>query len=198
MNKVKYVMIVGVAIVAGLLLIKYSSNSVSSQTAGSNESEALAILKNRSLRKTDPQRVIKAMEEVAAPYKARPVTSTEPIPDEVISALVDLLDFERPDRRDPMFNISAEVYPVMDTLVLLRKPVLPGLVGILENEDGKSEKSRNAVLVIRKLISDDVKASDFLRVEASGSKSETGKERLLSAAERISEEHLKFQNRVEN
>ena len=200
MKEVKHFLVSGTAVALGFFLTMFSGSSVFSQVPGIDRSGEIEVIKDNSLRKSDPQRVIKAIEEVTAPYRARPVTSTEPIPAEIVSALLDLLDFEIPGSGNPDFDITAgqKVYPVMRALTEMRAPVLTGLIGVVEEEDTASVRSSNAVAVIRRILGDDVNASDYFRVNASASKTETGKQRLLSAAETVTDEHQKFQNWVEN
>lgn len=183
MKKIIYFILFGGVIVGVGFMVR---DKVSSQEKVAMSSEGLATLRDRTLRTSDPQKVASAIDEVTAPFRASPVTSTEPIPLEVLSALVDLLDFERPDSKENIeFDLMSgtKVYPVMRSLIFMRKAVLPALVGVLENEDRQSIKSQNALEVVKSILeNDDIKTFNFLQVQAGNARSEVGKERILSAA----------------
>jgi hypothetical protein len=194
MKKIFYFVLLAFVIVGGSLMAQLT-NRVSSQEVVSRPPDGLETLRNKSLRKTDPQKVIDAIGEVTAPFRARPVTSTDAPPAEIMEALVDLLDFERPkNEKNLEFDPSegTKVYPVMRSLFFMRKPVLPFLVDVLENEDSKSVKSQNALRVIRDILeADDTKTFNYLQVQAGSAKSEAGKQRVLSAANNILKEQKK-------
>ncbi|MGB7068599.1 MAG: hypothetical protein WBD22_03835 [Pyrinomonadaceae bacterium] len=183
MKKLVYFKLLG-GVIAGVgFMVR---DKVSSQEIAAKSSDALAALRDRTLRTNDPQKVVAAIDEVTAPFRARPVTSTEPIPPEALSALVDLLDFERPNAKENIeFDLTSgtKMYPVMRSLIFMRNPVLPALVGVIENEDSQSVKSQNALRVVKRILeNDNTKTFKFLQVQAGNARSEVGKERLLIAA----------------
>lgn len=193
MKKLLYVVLIG-TVIAGLgFMVK---DRVFSQEGVTKPSDALEVLRDKSLRTTEPRRVIAAIEEVTARVAS---TESKSIPSEVLSALVDLLDFERPDKGTiEGYDITEgqKVYPVMGALVYMsymRKPVLPALVDVIENEDTKSVKSQNALKVIQEIVGNGTLTFNFLLVQSGNAKSEVGEERILSAARSV----LKGENRRE-
>jgi hypothetical protein len=183
MKKLIYFVLLGGVIAGTGLMIR---DKVSSQEMGAKSSDGLTTLRDRKLRTSNPQKIVTAIEEVTAPFRARPVSATESIPSEVLAALVDLLDFERPGSTDNSeFDLTAgtKVYPAMSSLIFMREAVLPSVVGVLQNEDPKSVKSQNALSVIRAIHgNDNIKTFNFLQAHAENAMSEVGRQRLLSAA----------------
>lgn len=63
------------------------------------------------------------------------------------------------------------------------------MLKVIENEEMDSLKSKNALSVIRRIVGEDRETIDFLLSEYEKINSDKGKERVLSAANRIETIH---------
>jgi hypothetical protein len=174
-----------------LLFVALGGIAGLSQSRSVNQQNALKTLHHRSLRSTAPEKVIAAIKDVASPYLAQPIDKAEPIPADILATLADLLDFGRIRPGDPNFDIMAGQmeYPVWGVLVSLRHRALPTMLKVIENEEMDSLKSKNALSVIRRIVGEDRETIDFLLSEYEKVNSDKGKERVLSAANRIETIH---------
>lgn len=197
-----------VAVLGGAILITYSVNSASSQTTrerGDFDLESIiAKLHDQELRKLSPKEfaeVIKKAGMLASANTFAKDDNTSP-PNiysvDLLSALIDSLDFEQP-KRSPEFDASSgqPFYPAVRAIASMRKPVLPWLVEVLENENPDSLKYKNALSTVRLILhGDDMAAFNYLQAQAVAASTDNGKKRLLSAADLVQMEFEKHQKYV--
>ena len=151
------------------------------------------MLQNPGLKKTSPKELVTAIRTAKMLASANTFADSDTLSSpELLSALIELLDWEQPRRNDsfdPSYGLPT--YPAIDAIGVMRKPALPSLVQVLENEDPASLKAKNALQTIWLILHrHDVDTINFLRTEALTSKSSKSKERLLAAANAVSERHL--------
>jgi hypothetical protein len=137
-----------------------------------------SVLRDEGLRKSDPGRVYKAIEELGREK------ATEAIPE-----LVQLLSFEKEvDTSAGDFHIVTigERYPAAGALYQIGEDALPALVQVVGTEDEDSLAGRNALysidaILVRKSPAD---AVNFLEGEASRAASPEAALRLSKAADK--------------
>lgn len=208
-----YVAIFAFAIV-GLLIMNGETDVVLSQSPVENSprqsenpelEELIRELRDRDKRKSHPKQLAELINRARIVvgantfvYKETETLSPKVYSQELLFALIDLLDWEQPRRRDdfdPAYGMA--VFPAVDAIVAMRKSALPSLVEVIETERRESVKYQNALKSLRFILNrNDIEAINFLTVQASASKSRMGKKQLLSAAEIVQKDFEKSQQRV--
>ena len=159
----------------------FSGKNVQSDKAAERAAkivELRSVLHNEQLRKAEPERVYKAMEELGR-EKA----------DEAIPELIQLLTFEKqlgPDLGDFRITTPSARYPAVSALYEIGESALPALIEVIETQDEDSVASQNALysinaILVRKSPAD---AINFLEGAAARSTSTKAALRLSKAADK--------------
>ncbi len=195
-----------VMVVGSFFGLRSLTEEVSSQGVAPNHdlqtsSGRLKILRDKDLRTKNWELLVQAIEKEATNFTGRSGQSDLEIPsNEMIAAMIDLLDWERPRPSERVVTgvdgVKIDVlmdsapnrtasYPAVWTLVAWKDLAIPAVIEVLETNDPKSVKWNSAFTVVRqKFEFDGIQTSNFLTVEAAASSTETGKQRLLAASRR--------------
>ena len=161
------------------------------------EKEKLLIqtLQDQEIRETSPEKVIEAIKQVGNLGRLRFNCSKKPtVSNEAIIALTNLLNFKREQKAQDdseaivsFHPIPPEgFYPAVDALMNVGDGSLPALIEVIKSEEGYSQKSHNALYVIKFFYrSKRQECFDYLILEASKAESEEGRQRLLLATTKL-------------
>lgn len=148
-------------------------------------SEIIEILRDPQIRKTDPDRLAKAIERAGA------LKVTAAI-DDLIGLLTfrHILWWEKRKPNTPIIGRLArpgENYPATDALYYIGKPSLPALVKVLETHEEASMESKHALYTVRLIFRYDPEGSGraYLEEAAQQASSTPGAQNLIKASQKV-------------
>jgi hypothetical protein len=151
----------------------------------------LTIIRDEELRRTEPERVAKAIIELG---ENKSVIS--------INDLVQLLAFSRTfdeETRNPLMIVGIhpitpfDRYPASAALEEIGRPAIPALTKVIETHDGGFMESQNAMNALTSIFSPDlIEGVAYLRRAAVKSSTPLGSQRLKTASARIQAMVLKL------
>ncbi len=206
-TRIIYIALSALILTGGFLGIKKLTSTAASQTTTvdvqqQHESDRIQILQNTALRASDWKLVVVAIEQEKSCAEVRGKHGKDTPSAEMIKALVDLLDWERPRSSMNLGSIITDnhpgqktYYPAIWALAAWKEFAQPAVVDVLESENPDSIKWQNAFTVIRQDFGyEDAKVAKFFGAQATQAKSEEGRKRLLSAADRALAEKKKLED----
>lgn len=155
------------------------------------EIESVSVLKANRPRLSNLAEVRGALDQLEIIAKLRKIESEETMSSvvEYLDVHDNLLDPPKPisaRRRDSALFVEEECYPAVRILENIGKRALPILKNTLEFGDASSSKFHNAIHVIKYYFRPDSNgAAAYLREQIDLAKSESGRQNLLIAADRI-------------
>lgn len=191
-----------------------SNESVASQkqdvrtNLGSDTPEVEKIIKklrDKKVRVSSPKEIVEAITKAKIIIGANTFSGKDKLDQspklyspELLSALIDLLDWQQPKRTDDFDPAHGmPVFPAISAISVMNQSALPSLIEVLENEPPESRKFKNALQVIQNIFRhNDVETVNYLRVKASVSKTDVGGRNLLLAADLVLKEQKELEQRL--
>lgn len=161
-----------------------SDKDVSEKVKRRREVECLrAILRDEGLRRSDPERVFRAMRRLGE------LRSVIAVGDLIgLLTLKRVFDWETPDNAghtgiEETIITAANRYPAVDALISIGKPALPALVDVIGSRESGSVESENAVFAVFMIFrARPERAAEFLRMAADRAHSSEAALLLLTAS----------------
>lgn len=153
------------------------------------EKSLIKNLRNKNYRKSSPEKVFDALKQIGDLKRAGMISGDDAIP-----YLVDLLDFEKvlaknrsSDYIDEYPRAPTDIYPAIDTLLIIGEPAVPFLIEAIALHDLNSVGLSNAVYTIRYIHREDLaKGLAALRNAQSKAISEARSNRIEREIEKYS------------
>jgi len=158
----------------------FAISDLEKQTQTKEISNLISIIRDKTLLRTDPEKVIKAIDRLGE-LKA-------------VAAVDDLADLLTLSRGEKYFDVENQpsggiitpysVYPAIKALAEIGEKSTKTLIKVIESNEASSLAAKNALDTLRAIYRDDLaKASDLLSEAARSSGNDEGTRRLLNAAE---------------
>lgn len=159
------------------------------------EQSLIPVLRDKELRETSPQKLFEAIREIGNLARLKPINSKENfVSAESVIALVDLLDLRKGSNETNNYEETfgthiigiEENYPAVAAFIHIGKLALPVLTTVLEKEETDSQKAKNTLYIIRYIFREDLsKGVEYLEKAMANSATQTGKQNLQNAVEKI-------------
>lgn len=159
-------------------------------------SKLLAVVRDDNLQKTDPERVVKAIQRLGE-------VRAEPAIEELIGLLTFRHTFIWENEASGAIEEIQPItpwnrYPATSALAQIGKPALPALAKVIQESEPSSLRSQNAVWAVRGMFRDNMtEGIKYLQNAATKASTPMAAQRLMRAAAKIEKDKREVEKQVE-